>query len=82
MFRRTVQGCWLPTPFASFPLTSPPVRHRVPSGSERPIHAACLETEIAPDVHVQWSLGWSDKKGIKELTIRGRKNGSRGKKNK
>ena len=26
---------WLPTPFASFPLTSPPVRHRVPPGSER-----------------------------------------------
>jgi hypothetical protein len=23
---------WLPTPFASFPYTSPPVRHRVPSG--------------------------------------------------
>ena len=22
---------WLPTPFASFPFTSPPVRHRVPS---------------------------------------------------
>ena len=26
---------WLPTPFASFPFTSSPVRHRVPSGSER-----------------------------------------------
>jgi len=25
------------TPFASFPFTSPPVRHRVPSGSERAI---------------------------------------------
>ena len=23
---------WLPTPFVSFPFTSPPVRHRVPSG--------------------------------------------------
>ena len=23
---------WLPTPFATFPFTSPPVRHRVPSG--------------------------------------------------
>ena len=33
MFQRTVQGCWLPTPFASFPFTSPTVRHRVPSGS-------------------------------------------------
>jgi len=31
MFRRTVQDYWLPTPFASFPFTSPPVRHRVPS---------------------------------------------------
>jgi hypothetical protein len=26
---------WLPTSFASFPLTSPPVRHRVPSGFKR-----------------------------------------------
>ena len=26
---------WLPTPFASFPFTSPPVRHHVPPGSER-----------------------------------------------
>ena len=26
---------WLPIPFASFPFTSPPVRHRVPPGSER-----------------------------------------------
>ena len=29
----TVQDCWLPTPFASFPFTSPPVRRRVPSDS-------------------------------------------------
>ena len=26
---------WLPTPIASFPFTSPPVRHPVPPGSER-----------------------------------------------
>ena len=26
---------WLPTPFASFPINSPPVRHRVPSGFKR-----------------------------------------------
>ena len=26
---------WLPTPFGSFPFTSPPVRHREPPGSER-----------------------------------------------
>jgi len=29
----TVEGCWLPTPLASFPFTSPPVRRRVPSDS-------------------------------------------------
>jgi hypothetical protein len=35
---------WLPTPFASFPLTSPFVRHRVPSGykSTLPKHEAVL----------------------------------------
>ena len=29
---RGSEGYWLPTPFASFPFTSPPVGHRVPSG--------------------------------------------------
>ena len=33
----TVQDCWLPTPFVYFPFTSPPVRLRVPSDSERAI---------------------------------------------
>ena len=28
---RGSEGYWLPTPFTSFPLTFPPVRHRVPS---------------------------------------------------
>ena len=27
------ENCWLPSPFASFPFTSPPVRHRVPPDS-------------------------------------------------
>jgi len=31
MFRGSVKGNWPPTPFANFLLTSPPVRHRVPS---------------------------------------------------
>jgi len=31
MFRGTCEGYWILTPFASFPFTSPPVRHRVPS---------------------------------------------------
>jgi len=30
-----VSEYWLPTPFATFPFTSPPVRHRVPSGFKR-----------------------------------------------
>ena len=34
-FRGKVELYWLPTPFACFPFTSPPQRHRVPSGSER-----------------------------------------------
>jgi len=44
MFRGSVKRCegyWLPTPFASFPFTSPPVRHRVPSSFNwtLPLHA-------------------------------------------
>ena len=31
--RSQTEDCWLPSPFASFPFTSPPVRHRVPSDS-------------------------------------------------
>jgi len=31
MFRGSVKEYWLPTPFASFPITSSPVRYRVPS---------------------------------------------------
>ena len=35
---------WLPTPFASFPFTSPPVRHRVPPSSERALQSvSCLK---------------------------------------
>ena len=43
----TLQDCWLPTPFASFPFTSPPVRHRVPSDSERAIPPDCFITTTA-----------------------------------
>jgi len=32
-----MQDYWLPTPFTSFPFTSPPVRHRVPSHSDSAI---------------------------------------------
>jgi hypothetical protein len=37
---------WLPTPFASFPYTSPPVRHRVPSGFHSTI-PTCIMYEVA-----------------------------------
>ena len=37
-----VWECWLPTPFASFSFTSPPVRHRVPSGFKRTLQIAKL----------------------------------------
>jgi len=33
-----VSEYWLPIPLASFPFTSPPVRHRVPSGFNRTLH--------------------------------------------
>jgi hypothetical protein len=39
---------WLPTPFASFPFTSPPVRHRVPLGFNWTLQAAVLNSEEGP----------------------------------
>jgi len=44
MFRGRVQDYWLPTPLTCFPFTSPPVRHRTPSGSEHAIHSKGQET--------------------------------------
>ena len=35
------EDCWLPTPFASFPFTSLPVRHRVPSDSVSTLQCKC-----------------------------------------
>ena len=46
---------WLPTPFASFHFTSPPVRHRVPSHSERSIQlTASYYPEPQTAVNKQW----------------------------
>ena len=39
---KVVWEYWLPTPFTSFPFTSPPVRYRVPPHSEHSIHYARL----------------------------------------
>ena len=38
---------WLPTPFASFPFTSPPVCHRAPSGFKRTITYRFFQTEVS-----------------------------------
>ena len=38
---------WLPTPFASFPFSSPPVRHRVPPGSKRALrHKIAMKSKV------------------------------------
>jgi len=36
--------CIVPTPFANFPVTSPPVRHRVPSHFNWTLPTLCLNT--------------------------------------
>jgi hypothetical protein len=38
---------WLPTPFVNFHFISPPVRHRVPPGSERALHTCISGTAQA-----------------------------------
>jgi len=40
-FRIKLKSNWLPTPFASFPFTSPPVRRRVPPVSVSTIPPLC-----------------------------------------
>ena len=56
-FRGKVELYWLPTPFACFPFTSPPVRYRVTPGSERALHpytqtlTAKQNTPYPHDVH-------------------------------
>ena len=38
---------WLPAPLASFPFTSPPVRHRVPSGFKRTLQITILAGRLS-----------------------------------
>jgi hypothetical protein len=47
------EGYWLPTSFASFPFTSPPIRHRVPSRFNWILtlrHLRCLHPGLFSDV--------------------------------
>ena len=50
-FRGKVELYWLPTQFACFPFTSPPVRHRVPPGSERAVHFNNAEHTLSIHLH-------------------------------
>ena len=63
---------WLPTPFASFPFTSPPVRHRMPPGSERALSRmlstlASSFTQHMKHTTIHWKLNktWN----IKSSTV-------------
>ena len=55
MFRGS-EGYWLPTPFASFPFTSPPGRHRVPSGFNWTLISTepPLPESVSHNVHVNY----------------------------
>ena len=46
---------WLPTPFYSFPFTSPPVGHRVPSHFKRSLRHTCVGQTLLFD----WQLAFS-----------------------
>ena len=48
------EDCWLPTPFASFPFTSPPVRRRVPPDS-----VSTLQQKIAEQRSILLGCGLS-----------------------
>ena len=45
------EGYWLPTPFASFLFTSPPVRHRVPSRFNWTLQLHAFLTSALDDVN-------------------------------
>ena len=50
------EGDWLPTPFASFPFTSPPVRHRVPSRFNWTLQYGSFL--LSPDCWPSGTHGW------------------------
>jgi len=48
MFRGSVKSTGYPTPFASFPYTSPPVRHRVPPHFNWTILISLYKAKFSP----------------------------------
>ena len=56
---------WLPTPFASLPFTSPPLRHCVPPHSERSILPVCDVTHTDMEVWAVWRVSGSHPAGGK-----------------
>ena len=67
-----MQDYWLPTPFASFPFTSPPVRHRVPSHSDSAlpvVFASCMNEVCGcgERCYGGWCLSIVDVTGTKEM---------------
>jgi hypothetical protein len=59
---------WLPTPFTSFPFTSPPVRYRVPPHSERSLQPNSVLISVlkllSVGVHEQPSVFTSFENGV------------------
>jgi len=54
---------WLPTPSTNFPLTSPPVRHRVPSGFKRTLKLCTSLTsrvERQREQSLLWCSNWDE----------------------
>ena len=54
---RGVWEYWLPIPFASFPFTSPPMCHRVPSGFKRTLPTLRMSLYIT-FIIVFWLMFW------------------------
>jgi hypothetical protein len=59
------QDYWLPTPFASFSFTSPPMRHRVPSHSD----SALLQKSVPPSCCAT-TLKLSKMAGLQQRAVR------------
>jgi len=53
LFRVIMKPAWLPTPFASFPFTSPPVRRRVPPDSVSTLPYILVKLSFVRDVNTR-----------------------------